>query len=121
MDDNTAALLRALADKLGTTSEHLWGVLVAQAQITGYCNAALIVVLPFVIYWLVRWTRAVIRRLPNIQDDTVIPQAFAIAVSGVVTLALVLYSIQFMPITIAAFVNPEYVALREVLSTLRHR
>jgi hypothetical protein len=35
VDTKTEALIRDLAEKLGTTTEHLWGVLVHQAMIAG--------------------------------------------------------------------------------------
>ena len=35
MNDQTLELIRDLAEKLGTTTEHLWGVLVTQAYISG--------------------------------------------------------------------------------------
>ena len=35
MNDQTLELIRDLAEKLGTTTEHLWGVLMTQAFISG--------------------------------------------------------------------------------------
>lgn len=35
MNDNTRQLLEQLAVKLGTTVEHLWGVLIRQAPVSG--------------------------------------------------------------------------------------
>ena len=35
MNDQTVQLLRELAEKFGTTTEHLWGVLIKQAYISG--------------------------------------------------------------------------------------
>ena len=35
MNDQTAALLQNLANKLGTTSEYLWGILLRQATLSG--------------------------------------------------------------------------------------
>jgi hypothetical protein len=35
MDDKTFQALTNLATKLGTTAEHMWGVLLRQAPITG--------------------------------------------------------------------------------------
>ena len=35
MDDKTLQALTALANKLGTTAEYLWGVLLRQAPLTG--------------------------------------------------------------------------------------
>jgi hypothetical protein len=43
VDDKTLQALTVLANKLGTTSEFLWGVLVKQAPIAGWTNLGLIV------------------------------------------------------------------------------
>lgn len=43
MNDKTEQLIRELADKFGTTAEHLWGVLVRQAFISGICDLVAIV------------------------------------------------------------------------------
>ena len=47
MEENTTALLEKLAEKLGTTTEYLWGVLLSQAPIyaISYVVILLIVVL----------------------------------------------------------------------------
>lgn len=42
MNERTAQLIEALAAKLGTTSEYLWGVLVKQAPISAATNAVLL-------------------------------------------------------------------------------
>ena len=41
MNEATAKLIEELAAKLGTTAEHLWGVLVRQAPISATVSAAL--------------------------------------------------------------------------------
>ena len=43
MNDQTALLLKQLADKLGTTTEYLWAVLLKQAPIT--CTVQLTVII----------------------------------------------------------------------------
>lgn len=43
MNEQTAALLRELATKLGTTAEHLWAMLVAQAKISAFISVAYII------------------------------------------------------------------------------
>ncbi len=46
MDEQIEKLLRELAEKLGTTAEHLWGVLMRQAPISGVIG-----ILVFVLNW----------------------------------------------------------------------
>lgn len=51
MNEHTEKLIRELAEKFGTTAEHLWGVLVTQAAITGFTSAILnIVALGFLVF-----------------------------------------------------------------------
>lgn len=59
MDDKYQQMIEALAAKLGTTAEHLWGVLVRQAPITGAVDLAICVVLAALTAW---WVSVVNRK-----------------------------------------------------------
>lgn len=45
MNEETSKLIRELADKLGTTAEHLWSVLVKQAPISSATDCVGLIVL----------------------------------------------------------------------------
>ena len=120
MDDKTTALLEKLADKLGTTAEHLWSVLVAQAPVSGAVDLALVLA---AISAAAGFTWRAWRGLQKITDSDGLfgPEHKVVAVCGtavaavfaaVVALLLVLTSAHGIA---AAFLNPEYWALERVL------
>ena len=45
MSDKTEQLVRELAEKLGTTGEHLWGVLIQQAAINAVTSWLIVIVM----------------------------------------------------------------------------
>lgn len=51
MNEATEKLIRELAEKLGTTADHLWGVLCRQAIISGVTNLIVLGVWFFIIVW----------------------------------------------------------------------
>jgi hypothetical protein len=50
MNENTEKLIRELAEKLGTTTEHIWSVLVAQAPISSSINLAILIGFAVAVY-----------------------------------------------------------------------
>ena len=121
MDDKTLQALTVLAEKLGTTAEYLWGVLLKQAPITGAIDLAIMAAW-VAMAWL--WCRFVLRKTtaPKATDDAPYPKAdwreeaaffswlSAVALVGVT--ALIVSSSFAM--AVAALVNPEYWALRQI-------
>ena len=122
MDDKTLQALTALANKLGTTAEYLWGVLLRQAPLTGTIDLILNVA------WVigaVLWCRFVARKTtrPKRTDDDHYPYAdwtdeaasfsWASAVAVVLITGLVVSG--SLSTTVAALANPEYWALRQIL------
>lgn len=122
MDEKTLQALTALANKLGTTTEYLWGVLLKQAPITGVIDLSLTAA------WVlltVMWCRFVLRKTtaPKPTDEDRYPHAdwtdeaaffswLSAAVLAIVTALIVTSS---FATTAAALVNPEYWALRQIL------
>ena len=122
MNEQTEKLILELAEKLGTTAEHLWGVLVKQAQI----NAAIDLLIMIVVLGIsLVWYRLVKSKTtkPPISNDDPYPYAewsdeFAIiawtllAIWGVGALIALLCTIS----TVAtALMNPEYWAIKQIL------
>lgn len=110
MNDQTTQLLRELAERLGTTTEHLWGVLVRQAPLSGLTHlfcwgiAATIFTLSF----------KRIRKIDNDEWDTPARSiATGIWAIGLLIFTCMLYSDSQM--IIAAFFNPEFWALKQIL------
>ena len=123
MDQNTLQALTALAAKLGTTAEYLWGVLLRQAPITGATD---LIVMTSWVTAVVLWARFVSRqtakpaptaedRYPSAawDDDLGVALAWASVVAIAAITALIIGS--SLSTTVAALVNPEYWALRQIL------
>ena len=115
MNEATAKLIEELAAKLGTTAEHLWGVLVRQAPISATVNAAL--TLAWVVALVCGW-RFAVRSMKLANKDSI----EVVVVRAGVIVALIFASIATaVAITIgsvgcvSAFANPEFWALEQVM------
>ncbi len=122
MDEKFQQLIEALAAKLGTTAEHLWGVLVRQAPISGAVDLVLCVVIAAVTVW---WVALVKRkttcppetetnRYPKAEwrDEVAFLAWLVTVIFGVLALISVIGSAQGI---VAAFANPEYWALKQLV------
>lgn len=114
MNAQTAQLLQSLADKLGTTSEYLWAALVRQAPISAAVDLVQYAVILLVAHWLFRM-RDKARKWMDDDIANVIPYGIA----WVFVCAFLLVALVSIQNTIAGFFNPEYWALRELLSAAR--
>ena len=125
MDDKTTALIEKLAAKLGTTAEHLWGILLHQAPISGAVDLATVVIMVLAAIILVRFVRRKTTQ-PARTDEDEYPHAdwegegaviawFLTAIYLVITGSIVIESVQGI---VAAFINPEYWALSRILGKL---
>lgn len=112
MDDKTLQALNALADKLGTTAEHLWGVLIRQAPISGCVEliSLIICLVPTAVVGRVLYKRA--------QNNDFYQDVYFFSFVSVFLVLLVFDSalISRIDIIIAAFINPEYWALMQILN-----
>jgi hypothetical protein len=111
MNENTELLLRELGSKLGTTTDHLWGVLVQQAPLSGVVSLTLMTLWVSFMVWAFRY----IKRNTTITAERDENSAFAwgawlasAGASGVIIGAS-------LNTTIAAIFNPEYWALLHIL------
>lgn len=122
MDDKTLQALTALAEKLGTTAEYLWSVLLKQAPITGMVDLLLTVA------WIsaaAAWFAFVKRKTtepPKTEEDRY-PSAdwreeaafFGWASVGIFSLIAGVVVSSSLATTVAALFNPEYWALAQIL------
>jgi hypothetical protein len=122
MDDKTLQALTDLANKIGTTTEYLWGVLLKQAPLTGVIDLLLTVA------WVlgaVMWCRYVLRKTtrPHPTDDDMYPCAdwtgeaafFSWLSAVLVAIVAAVVVSGSLATTVAALLNPEYWALRQIL------
>lgn len=121
MNDKTAALIEKLADKLGTTTEHLWGVLLHQAPISGVVDLATLAVMVVAAVGLVRFVKGK-TTIPAKTEDDRYPHAeweeggaglawLGTAIYLIITGVVVIGSAQGI---VAAFFNPEYWAMSRI-------
>jgi len=122
--ENLAELLKELAVQLGTTSEYLWSVLIAQAhiQVITHIYVTVIVLLTAGILFLVH--RKLMKPIKeddrswNKYDDIEV-LAPIMGVLGVICLGAVIgVAFGIIPELITAIFNPEYWALQEILKQL---
>ena len=119
MDDKTETLIRELADKFGTTVEHLWGVLVKQAVIEGVYSLLLCVIWSAVCYA----SANLIRNLSNKSASAEGSQDPALSVDALVfswiawalVTLLVLCFVCTKLLYVGWIINPEYWALKQIL------
>ena len=114
MDEKTLQALNALANKLGTTAEYLWGVLLRQAPITGALDLAVMAAWVAACVLLVRFVRRKTRgEDPEWSDEMGRVFAWAGAACACALTALIV-GLEFGQ-AVTAIVNPEYWALRQIL------
>lgn len=106
-------ILEKLAEKLGTTAEHLWGVLVYQAPISATADIFILIILwLFAVVWL-RTVREKTKKGGNGWDYEPAGLAWIVViVSFVVSFIITANSLPFI---IAGFTNPEYWALKQII------
>jgi len=110
----TEKLIETLATKFGTTAEHLWGVLVRQAPISAGIDLTVWILFAAGVIW--GWLRflKVLRSLGPLEDsgDAGVAIGFVLTVASLI---LVLVAVLTASTTAAAFFNPEYWALQQLL------
>lgn len=113
MDDKTAVLLQKLADKFGTTTEYLWGVMVRQAHVAAITNLIQYAILGAVVYFFVRWLRSDER---DYEDGVSFPVALVLGIPLLIVVFIAFFAISN---TITGLANPEYWALQRVINAAK--
>lgn len=114
MNDETAKLIQDLAAKLGTTADHLWGVLVRQAPVSSMISILSFVLQGCAVYFYAKWLMG----RPAIEDDDAIPQWIGRGAMWCVLIVVViclLCDMDDMATNISGFTNPEYWALKQIV------
>ena len=115
MNDQTTQLLRELADKLGTTTEYLWGILVAQAPISATVSLVTLVggIIIGCVLWAcgIMWQKALLLKGERHKDGPFALIIIGFMIVGVLSFILMIEA----PSIMAGFYNPEYWALRQIL------
>jgi len=111
MNDNTTKLLEQLANKLGTTSGYLWGVLVKQAPVSA--TITLMYLLLTIAYGFVLY-----KTYKKAFSVYAMPRFFWI---GAAVLFGIIFIILFFSLDniINGYFNPEYWALNKILESIK--
>lgn len=122
MDDKTLHALTALAERLGTTAEYLWGVLLRQAPIAGIVDLS---VMAMLVVGCVSWSGFVYKKTTLPEDGCAGARwdddmGVVLAWMSVVMLCLLTINIvgNDFSVAIAGLVNPEYWALHQILTLM---
>lgn len=115
MNETTDKLIRDLAAKLGTTAEHLWGVLIRQAPITAITDLLEVLILAAVCVYggrrLMRWHKKL-----QESGDADHPGFVLLYVGFVVLLCItIICALCSVSGIVTAFTNPEYWALKQIV------
>lgn len=113
MDTNTVKLIESLSEKLGTTAEHLWVVLVKQAPISATTMAIFYLVFAAITLWTFFLTKKLIAK-----DSDWFPMWF---LWGFFMLVFIVGFAVDSPSILSGFLNPEYWALNECLDAMKPR
>ena len=122
MDERIVVLSEKLAEKLGTTGEHLWGVLVQQAYISGGVRLTMLIVAAMVGISLFRFVVAKTTRPPKTTEDRYPKAEWDEDKAAIASVAILMYllfvivtAIISIPTIATAFINPQYWALSHFL------
>jgi RsiW-degrading membrane proteinase PrsW (M82 family) len=113
MNEETQKLLQQLAEKLGTTVEHLWQVLIAQARVEAITHSIIFASLFVVIVAL--WAFLISKEFKDDDGDVVVVVCGFLA--GGTLLYFLILCLEITNI-VTGFYNPEYFALKQVLRQL---
>lgn len=115
-------LLQQLAEKLGTTTEYLWSVLIQQAPISAATTLLQIIIIVIAGFFLYKLHRKFSKKSEagrsmywDHEEALEAPMIIA-AIIWVIFCIILFFHINNM---ITGFLNPEYWALKEILDTIK--
>lgn len=111
MKEDAVKLLRELADKLGTTTEYLWGVLVNQGPISG---AFAIITFLLLLCLSIAFTFFAKKVIESKSEDGWMLLLSVIAIAFI--LVTIIYGTNALRDGIYGILNPEYWALLQLLN-----
>ena len=111
MDQNTQQLIEKLAEKLGTTAEHLWEVLIRQAPITSGTELIVDAILLGATCWLWKFLWS----YPWKHEEYGCTKEVTLGAAAVFTAIIIISIALSLPSIFAGFLNPEYWALQQII------
>ena len=120
--ENLTELLEKLADKLGTTSEYLFGVLVNQAPISALYSALYLILVLLGGYLLYKLHISFLKQDGNncsLYSKYGVGIAIPMILSFIAWLVLFIKCFHSIENIMTGFLNPEYWALDEIMSLIK--
>lgn len=117
MNEETTKLIRELAEKLGTTTEHLWAVLIRQAPISSLVDLVLIPALAMALWLSLRIASKGVKGLEESfnHDDQNIIMTLGGGAFFCLFAILLAFLLCDLDLAIAGLLNPEYWALKQII------
>jgi len=122
MNEKTEQLLQQLADKLGTTTEYLWKILVSQARYDAIISGIQMAFMFAIIYWTIKLHIRFSKEddngrsvYYNKEELAVIPMILA----GITSIIMIVFFLSGFNDLVSSIFNPEYWALNKVMQMLK--
>lgn len=127
MNEQTLKLIDSLSQKLGTTSEYLWGILIKQARIDSIIGIGYIILVAGIGYGLWNVHTKLLKKIPSQNEyeyssnsydkyDTV---PVIMIIVAIIWFVLAIIGFCYIGNVFTGFYNPEYWALDKILSSLK--
>jgi amino acid transporter len=113
MNQQSEKSLQKLAEKLGTSAEYLWEVLVNQAPIQGFLILLQIILILLSVFLLYKLHRYFLKN--DVYDEYEEGAAIFMILAAMIVATFIIFGFIHIPEMIYAFLNPEYWALRQIL------
>lgn len=111
MNDKIADILALFAEKLGTTTELLWGALLKQAPLAGVFDLSTTLLWFWGNWFLIKITLKALKEEDSSEEFFLLFSAIGAATASVISILL----LAGIPTALAAFFNPEYWALMQLV------
>ena len=121
MNEATVKLIEELAAKLGTTAEHLWGVLIKQAPISSICDILALFIFGMGLFLAGKFINK--KTSPDENGDRDWDGdgiGVAWLIFSIVTLVYISIALLGFGDIMAGFINPEYWALQKILYSIKN-
>ncbi len=110
MNEQTQTLVKELAAQFGTTAEHLWGVLVKQALLTGIGNS-----FAFCALLVIALSGFVYIKVNTVEFDKKGDTEGFYFLWGLMAFIAAIIMLKLGKEAVTCFINPEYWALQQLL------
>ena len=119
MNEQATKLLEQLAQKLGTTVEYLWGILIQQAQVDAFVNLGYLIIL--IIAWIigVKLHFYLSKNEKYEKDNTGLAWAAIMIIFAMILIPVSIVMFFFLGNIVTGLINPEYWALKQVLNLIQ--